>query len=294
MKLKTIMLVACLLAILTIGAVSASEDVASEDTLTVDNEEDNSVKESRVMDEDTSLTSDNDGDVLSEPYDSATVYVDSTINSNRGSIGYVADTQYIDGKVSLLIDAVTYYSKSVSASEKTTQLNIYSDSVNLPASLQTGTHNVVLNYLKNGASNPKSANKLATFKYLPNIIAPDVSVGETAYFVVQHLPKSSGTVTVSERVNGVTSVLATTSFSGGMAKIPISGLSKGAHTLDFKMIINGVTYNMDEEINVKDNTPGFSAGISAAKITVGKSVTVTLKGPATLDTSGSIYVDGKR
>lgn len=294
MKLKTIMLVACLLAILTIGAVSASEDVASEDTLTVDNEEDNSVKESRVMDEDTSLTSDNDGDVLSEPYDSATVYVDSTINSNRGSIGYVADTQYIDGKVSLLIDAVTYYSKSVSASEKTTQLNIYSDSVNLPASLQTGTHNVVLNYLKNGASNPKSANKLATFKYLPNIIAPDVSVGETAYFVVQHLPKSSGTVTVSERVNGVTSVLATTSFSGGMAKIPISRLSKGAHTLDFKMIINGVTYNMDEEINVKDNTPGFSAGISAAKITVGKSVTVTLKGPATSDTTGSIYVDGKK
>lgn len=294
MKLKTIILVACLLAILTIGAVSASEDVASEDTLTVDNGEDNSVKESRVMDEDTSLTSDNDGEVLSEPYDSATVYVDPTINSNRGSIGYVKDTQYIDGKVSLLIDAVTYYSKSVSASEKTTQLNIYSDSVNLPASLQTGTHNVVLNYLKNGASNPKSANKLATFKYLPNIIAPDVSVGETAYFVVQHLPKSSGTVTVSERVNGVTSVLATTSFSGGMAKIPISGLSKGTHTLDFKMIINGVTYNMDEEINVKDNTPGFSAGISAAKITVGKSVTVTLKGPATLDTSGSIYVDGKK
>lgn len=294
MKLKTIMLVACLLAILTIGAVSASEDVASEDTLTVDNGEDNSVKESRVMDEDTSLTSDNDGEVLSEPYDSATVYLDPTINSNRGSIGYVADAQYIDGKVSLLIDAVTYYSKSVSASEKTTQLNIYSDSVNLPASLQTGTHNVVLNYLKNGASNPKSANKLATFKYLPNIIAPDVSVGETAYFVVQHLPKSSGTITVSERVNGVTSVLATTSFSGGMAKIPISRLSKGAHTLDFKMIINGVTYNMDEEINVKDNTPGFSAGISAAKITVGKSVTVTLKGPATLDTSGSIYVDGKK
>jgi len=294
MKLKTIMLVACLLAILTIGAVSASEDVASEDTLTVDNEEDNSVKESRVMDEDTSLTSDNDGEVLSEPYDSATVYLDPTINSNRGSIGYVKDTQYIDGKVALLIDAVTYYSKSVSASEKTTQLNIYSDSVNLPASLQTGTHNVVLNYLKNGASNPKSANKLATFKYLPNIIAPDVSVGETAYFVVQHLSKSSGTVTVSERVNGVTSVLASTSFSGGMAKIPISGLSKGAHTLDFKMIINGVTYNMDEEINVKDNTPGFSAGISAAKITVGKSVTVTLKGPATSDTTGSIYVDGKK
>jgi hypothetical protein len=288
------MLVACLLAILTIGAVSASEDVASEDTLTVDNEEDNSVKESRVMDEDTSLTSDNDGEVLSEPYDSATVYLDPTINSNRGSIGYVKDTQYIDGKVALLIDAVTYYSKSVSASEKTTQLNIYSDSVNLPASLQTGTHNVVLNYLKNGASNPKSANKLATFKYLPNIIAPDVSVGETAYFVVQHLSKSSGTVTVSERVNGVTSVLATTSFSGGMAKIPISRLSKGTHTLDFKMIINGVTYNMDEEINVKDNTPGFSAGISAAKITVGKSVTVTLKGPATSDTTGSIYVDGKK
>ena len=79
-----------------------------------------------------------------------------------------------------------------------------------------------------------------------------------------------------------------------MAKIPISRLSKGAHTLDFKMIINGVTYNMDEEINVKDNTPGFSAGISAAKITVGKSVTVTLKGPATSDTTGSIYVDGKK
>jgi hypothetical protein len=325
MNIKKILFVSLILAILTIGAVSASddiaddvisedaddavisEDIASDDDLAADTDDsaiesvddDNAIE---AVDDDNALEAADSEDVLESHgtyngYDYWTYIVGDTFNTDpeaSSTVAHVEDEDRINGIVTFSIDGRQYYSKSYTAAEGYSNVYVYTSDIVLPAGLKSGIHTVTVTYIKLGAA-AISTTSAMEFRFVPKYRYIDsMSVGETNYIRVIAGSGTAGTANLYkyDTFQGRYNLVATKALSGGQAIFPIYGATLG--TLDYAVgtTVAGKNYYQDDlYITVKANSPGYSASVSS-KIYVGNAATVTFKG-SKIYGDVDIYVDGK-
>lgn len=291
MKMKHLIIVSLILAIMAIGAVSASDDannLTASDVDDVDELSAGDVAEDPIEKE---LAD----DVIADK-DDPDLTISGNVNTNlltESDVARINDPNGVNGVVSVSVDNKVYYSNSIS----TTSHNqyVYFKDLGLPNSF-SGSHFVTLSYLKAGTSNPLTNTKAVEFKYKPSVLSPACSVGETAIIAIEHLPGAKGTAILYNYDNvkkAKGSIVQVVSVVDGSAVFAIKGLSQGKHYYVLDMVINGQQFlNNHETVVVKENTKGFSAKISAKTILLGKDVTVSLTGPKSYEFA-QIYIDGR-
>lgn len=181
-------------------------------------------------------------------------------------------------------------------------LNLYSEEVYTVKNvkLDLGKHTAFATY--SSSKFPKRTIN-CTETLLPAIEWPEImSVGQDEYIYIAAPKNSKGTATLyqaeieADDEEGQwlvpTKKIATVNVVNGYAVFSLKGLSEGYHRFYLNYTINGITGDEDEiRVEVLKNTNGFSSSLSASKIYVDKSATLTVKGP-----SGSgkvkIYLDG--
>lgn len=145
MKYKKLMFVAIfLIAIMAVGAVSATEDIKENDV-----KKDDVVGD--VAPEEPIASSDNE-DSLSDNVDDG-VYIDIEnevrINEDDPLVGDVWDKYGLNGTVTVYVDGNLSFSKKISHDPQEQDCSIYLSNLTLPKEFSQGNHIVNITYLKN-------------------------------------------------------------------------------------------------------------------------------------------------
>ncbi len=318
-----------MLAILTIGAVSASQDL-SDDNLTQESSDDLAVEEittdelsqspsddeevlKQTDDDEISMTVDeneseplgakvNSEEVLGDYYTSKIhirIYDTVDLSTSYYDLGYIEDSNGIKGTVSVSIDGKKVFSKKFTSGSKYFY-SIGNDVINLKK-YGFGYHSVKITY---NTGKARTDSRKVNFVSVPDVISPYImSVGEANGIIIRGNSKMSGTATLyirdevgSDKYNNTIykkgNAISTVKISNGYAFIPLKKLNAGS--LSFQLDYKIGTYKSSEiiDIRVENNSPGFKSSISKTSIYDGKSVTIKMTGPRNSEYV-SIYVDGK-
>ena len=240
------------------------------------------------------VESTNDADELGNRFDDIKTDMElyDEFNTNEEKDDYIAlikADDYVDGKVTLLIDNALYYERVFSNYDR--EVKIYSYDLNLPANLKTGSHNVEFNYQRNGFP-LKTMKGNVDFDFSPVLTyLEDISIGETNYIRYTGALGKNGTIDVYNMTeNSKGSYIATVTIDNSIATIPIVGTTKGVHKYWFDFNVSGSTRSRTIEFEVHANTQGFAASVSS-KTYVGNSATITFAG--SYQGNVNIFVDGK-
>ena len=314
MKLKHLFVVSLILAILTMGVVSASDDIASNDTISQTNADDSEIQEIShdssenndvlsYSDDNSVVKSNDDSEDLLGTYSSGSVeielreYIDVT--ETYEDIGHVYDDNGLKGTVTLTVDGKSVFTKKYT-SGKSYSCYISTHDVDFKK-IGYGYHNVKLSY---NDGKVKSDSRSVNFVDVPYIDYPSIMyVGENNGITIDGDSILSGTATlffrdivgydeynepIYKKGNEFTSV----KIVNGHGWIPLDKLTNGSHSfqLEYKF---GTYEDVDTfKITVKNNSPEFKSSLSATTIPYGNSITVKLTGPKS---SGyvEIYIDNR-
>ena len=297
------MLISILLAILTIGAVSASED-AFEDIASNDNSLDELTVEDNV--DDSVLENSDSEEVLGDSQVHLTVYDVADGSNDDESVARIYAGYYdeenmqeihegsLDGTVSLSVNGTKYYEKEVKSSD----LRIYIKDLNLPSIIKVGgSHNVKLSYLKNGESTPNTIEKTVFFEFTPTYqYIDEMSVGETGIIIMKTFSDLSGEMSLyyyDLSISDIVGLIGSVKFTNGVATLIFNDIYKGFNDVILITDFNGVKVPHRFYMTVKSNTKGYKSTISAKTIAYGSKVTLTLTGPKVTGAT-KIFVDGKK
>ena len=305
MKVKYLVIVSLILAILTIGAVSASEDVS--DDLAVDDGADIEqapADEEIVSADDSDLIADDGDDEEEDELEEDEVYVALEsyvdIDDKDDYIAVIGDYWGVEGTVTVTVNGRVCYNKVIPESYGEQWLLVKVSDLNL-GSLGYGTYPAKVSYTTEGQTFPDEGNVKLT--HAPDVFfANYISAGENTGFMINDPKKLSGTITLYNAIDegdsySKGSVFATAPITNGFGIVSFAGLSKGDHAFFADVTYgNFNAYNdygryMVIEISVLDNDPKYSSTISSTSITDGETVTVTVKGPS--GESVAIDIDGK-
>ena len=236
-------------------------------------------------------------DFYSEAYDEY-VYISSKVDilSHSYSVVDIEDyDDYLNGTVTVYIDGSVKFTKNIAASEHNDEFYVTVDNLGLYNNIALGKHVVKAVYMRNGVDKHEIENSVEFYANPDFDYFGTISVGEKETLVITYLKSFTGTATLYNAVGDVWgewikgNVAGSAKFSNGVATIPFGSLSKGEH--NFLVNITGLSYEEPVSIDVRENTPGYSASVSASEITVGSSVVVKFNSPAS-QTSVGINVDG--
>ena len=178
MNIKRIFIVSMvLITLLGIAAVNAAEET-SFDNLTADVNEQISIDEDKLNEDGVELNADenpiddSDDNIIGESFGSVDLNINEKVDTNLFHNSYVASVRNgneLNGIVSISIDGSQCFTKTVTyddATEIGVYLVLFKD-LNLPNTF-TGTHKVLVSYLKNGESKATEYTKTAEFTYIPD------------------------------------------------------------------------------------------------------------------------------
>ena len=318
MKAKHILIVSLILAILTIGAVSASQNLTDDNAsqMAIDEAaaQDDALAESEVDEVSAAEGSDdvlmeNDDEMLGASEDSSEILgdyysgkvhisIDDTVNVGYtyDTLGFVEDNGGLKGTISVSIDGKKVFSKKFTSGSET-YYYIYASDVNIKK-YSYGYHNVKITY--NGKSDSAKVNVVR----IPKITHPTImAVGETNYILINGAAGMTGTATVykrdavgkneyNETIFKKGAKMVTVKIKDGRAAIPIKFLEDGDQSVFLEYKIGTYEDSHNYYIEVRNNTAGYKASVSPKTTTVGKSVTIKMTGPKSSNYV-SFYVDGK-
>ncbi len=305
MKFKKLMLVAfVLLAVITIGAVSAAdnassvEDFSSGDMLAVDESSEDLAENpsDEIIASDDDLSSDADEILASSESlsENVTVEVRDKVDASEdnGYIAYVRDDNSLNGTVTLSIDGTQYYNKEFDATKSSVFIRD-SDLKDFNFGDFLGNHTVKLTY------NNLSKESVVSFVFEPYFIQPyTVAAGEVSYIIFKAPGDFKGEVALySTAYNNVTDyydpdeLLVRYLISASASEIPLPKLSAGGHVFYVNYTIDGKNNTELFGVYYTENSQNFTSDISSDEINVGDSVTVTVTGPK--EGWIDLYVNGK-
>ena len=288
MRFKKLMLVTFLsLAILTLGAVSASEDtsaiadVSQDDTLAVvDAQEDLAENPSEEI-----IASD-DGEILAD---------DSTTNSNvtidvenrvdysmdTSTIAYVRDENSLNGTVTLSIDGKQFYSNDFNGSDNSMFIR-QSNLKDFNFEDYLGNHTV------NVAYNGVTKQSVVSFIFEPYFTQPYYGgLGDTSCLVFKALSTSSGSLNLYYGdYNNETEtfeqnrLIGTYPIKGSLSIVPIPALtSEGLNIFYANFTVDGKNDGGPFAIYASENSKQVTATLSDTEILPGESVTLKMTTP---------------
>ena len=236
--------------------------------------------------------------------DYVSIYDRVDILDRSDSIAYVSDYEGV-GTVTLFIDGKQYFTKTFTASNYIEDVELSIADLNIYNNFATGIHRVKLVYNKNNTKE-YVAEKNVDFYAYADIDCPDViSAGEKENIIITFLKGTTGTVTAYYGVKKVDEdfpedyswergdIFKTVNIINGVATIPLDSLPKGEY--NFFLNISSSTNDGERSvyINVRENTAGITASVSASEITVGNDVVVKFNGPVSEEEKVYIYLDDK-
>ena len=190
MKYKKLIFVAIfLIAIMAVGAVSATEDIKEDDV-----KKDDVVGD--VAPEEPTASSDKE-DSLSDDVDDR-VYIDIEnevrINEDDPQVGDVWDGNGLNGTVTVYVDGNLSFSKKFSYDPQERDCSIYLSNLTLPKGFSQGNHIVNITYLKNDVKY-LSIQKTVDFTYYFDLYAQGVTYGENMRVFISVPEDATNTVT---------------------------------------------------------------------------------------------------
>jgi len=190
MKYKKLMFVAIfLIAIMAVGAVSATEDIMEDDV-----KKDDVVGD--VAPEEPTASSDKE-DSLSDQVDDG-VYIDIEnevrINEKDPQVGDVWDSKGLNGTITVYVDGNLSFSKKISHDLQEQDCSIYLSNLTLPKGFSQGNHIVNITYLKNDVKY-LSIQKTVDFTYYFDLYAQGVTYGENMRVFISVPEDATNTVT---------------------------------------------------------------------------------------------------
>ena len=137
----------------------------------------------------------------------------------------------------------------------------------------------------------KTINQTKTIK--PNIyhmFVDDISVGENQFISINIPADATGEVFIYsvDQDSGNKTLVATVPVSGSADIYSLKSLAKGKYQFYINYTIAGVEDDEDVYVEVKENTPGFSASVSSNSITAGDTIDVTFNSP--IDTADFVWI----
>ena len=300
MKYKKLMpVVFLLLAVLTIGAVSAFEDISVEDAyqddmLAVEDAKedlaDNPVEEIIAIDDEGEILADDSLRLFQ--YD---INVESEVDygNENDNIVTILDVNSVNGTVTLSIDGKQYFNNEFDGSQAAR--TIYpSDLKDFNFEDYLGNHTVKVTY-KN-----VTRESLVSFVFEPYFFHYYyAAIGDPTYIVFKATSASSGSVNLYHAViNNATcdyeesTFIGTYPINGSTSLVPLPILAeKGHHLFAVNYTINGKNSKKFFDVSAVENSKQITAGISDTEIRPGDNVTVEI---TTLKSGNvDIYVDGK-
>ena len=260
MNFKHVIIVSLILAILTVGVVSASEDIECNDTLSQ-----NDIADAPISDTLQSSQYAEDGQdesPLSHSDDESVMEADD----NEDFLGH-----YSDGTVEVELYDVDF------------------------KKIGYGYHDVELTY----GGEKKSDSHSVNFYAIPYIIKPNqMSVGENIGITITG-EKLNGTATLYNRINTGTELnpvytkedkIIEVKITNGYGWMPLDKLTNGTHNLQLEYSFGTYEDVTTFEIKVGNNSPEFSSSLSATTIEFGQSILAKLTGPKA-EGGASIYID---
>ena len=311
MNFKHVIIVSLILAILTAGVVSASEDIECNDTLSQNDIADAPISDTLQSsqyaedgqdesplshsDDESVMEADDNEDFLGH-YSDGTVEVELydglDITDKNDEIGYVSDNNGIKGTVTLKIDGKKVFSKKYTGNKY--YLEITGKDVDFKK-IGYGYHDVELTY----GGEKKSDSHSVNFYAIPYIIKPNqMSVGENIGITITG-EKLNGTATLYNRINTGTELnpvytkedkIIEVQITNGYGWMPLDKLTNGTHNLQLEYSFGTYEDVTTFEIKVGNNSPEFSSSLSATTIEFGQSILAKLTGPKA-EGGASIYID---
>ena len=136
----------------------------------------------------------------------------------------------------------------------------------------------------------KTINQTKTIK--PNIYLFDesISVGENQFISINIPADATGEVFIYsvDLDSGNKTLVATVPVSGSADIYSLKSLAKGKYQFYINYTIAGVDDDEYVDLEVKENTPGFSASVSSNSITAGDNIDVTFNSP--IDTTDFVWI----
>ncbi|MBR4446883.1 hypothetical protein [Methanobrevibacter sp.] len=143
----------------------------------------------------------------------------------------------------------------------------------------------------------------SSFTINPSVIyLVEISVGEDEAVHIVVPKDSKGTATLykakivededGDQFLSIVKSIKTVNIVNGHASISLKDLTSGYHHFYLNYTVNGINFGEEMHIEVMKNSKKYSSSISAKKIKVGKTTTLTFKGPKS-STKAKIYLNDK-
>ncbi len=302
MKYKKIMLVTfLLLAVITIGAVSASEDASSlgevsqdDAVAVVDAQEDLDLKPSGeiiAIDDENEILADNDPSQNSNITMELAGVVDNS--EDYSYIAYVSDENSINGTVTLSIDGKQYYDNEFDGS-KNSKFIYPSDLKDFIFEDFIGNHTVKLTY------NTYIKESVVSFVFEPYFWQPYYAgIGDSSSIIFKATSTSTGSASLYHAVFNNENemyeegaLIGTYLIKGSTSLVPVPTLTaKGYNVFVVNYTINGKNAKDIFAIYADENSKQITATLSDSEIRPADTVTLKITTPK----AGyvDIYVDGE-
>ena len=305
MNFKHAIIFSLILAILTAGVVSASEDIECNDTLSQNDIADAPISDApqssqcaalREIDVEPVIKADDNDDILGYYSDEdvdVEVYDRLDIAFKNDEIGYVHDYNGLKGTVTLTIDGKKVFSQKFTDGKRD-RIGITGNEVDFKK-IGYGYHNVKLTY----GGETKSDSRTVNFYTIPSVDYPSkMSVGENNGITIEG-KKLNGTATLYNRINTGTEENPTykkgdkiieVKITDGYGWIPLNMLTNKTYNLQLEYSFGTYEDVENFDLEVRNNSPEFESTLSATTIEFGKAIHAKLTGPKA-EGSAFIYID---
>ena len=295
MKIKKMMLITLLLlTILTIGAVSASDDI-SDDNLTVPDDE-SSIEEAPsddvIADSNDDVIADGSDELLGDEEGNLKLLIQNTAprwgsDANLAAIANYGN-QNVTGKLTLKADGKTFAEKTITLPPRSVDFITASEFKDLPI----GKFLLNVSFATNGL---RTLSDQEPVEVMPNVdYMSHLASNQDHYLKIQAPASFSGIayVYVYDEVNDKEGDLVTQSTFSGETYILMPKLQKGQYSyiVKFKSATYNPTRGIIIDLNVIDNNPNITVTATPLELIVGNPITVTASGSLGVF---ALYVDFK-
>ena len=294
-------MVSLILTIITLGAVSASEDIASDDELTVSDGIDDSIVE--IDDSNQISTEENSDDTLGyEDEDLECDINDVKIrygddDSSSSVVCFYSYDESYTGNLNVYVDNNLKYSHKITYSdyeeyetydEDTDESDTYYEYSTFLSTKDLGIFNEGSYHIKVTLNNNIIDQSIIHVDIVPKVTnSIEMSVGEQEAIIITTLSNKNGNAKLYRADEEDYVFVANIPISNGYGSYSLSNLAEGYYDFRLEYIIGNVDDYDYVGVYVYKNSPGFTSSVTPSEIIVGNNINVKVAGPSV---DGMLYI----
>lgn len=200
---------------------------------------------------------------------------------------------YVNGQIIVTVNNKKVYDKKFSQSQKNWYVEISNKDIGNGYKLKD--YSVKITYIENGKT--YTLQRLVKFvKTVPDIMYPEMmSVGEKQNIILTAAKGTAGTLTIYNALGTDDGYkrgdkIGEVKVSNGYGSFSLSGLKKGTYNFIVQYLVGGYNDMKTIQVEVKENSPGYSASVKPSQIKYEEKVVLKFKSQ-TASGEVEIYID---